>query len=53
MYNTGDDLEYQAELSKSIYVMCGVCLVFIIGMYVERTKPAPILPVHVETKGTI
>lgn len=43
-----DEVEYQIEVAKSIYIMCGVFLVFIVGMAVERTKQArsPVLPVY-------
>lgn len=33
-----DEVEYQIEVAKSIYIMCAVFLVFIVGMVVERTK---------------
>lgn len=48
-----DDYEYQVEVSKSIYIMCGVAIVFLFGLFVERYKQKPpILPMFVETKGT-
>ena len=56
MYNSGDndDIEYQLEVAKAIYIMGGVCIVFVAGLIVERTKPIPpLLPMHIETKGTI
>ncbi len=45
-----DDYAYQAEVSKSIYIMCGVVIVFLLGLVVERNKPAPVV---VETKNTV
>jgi len=48
-----DDYEYQAEVAKSVYIMCGVVIVFLFGLIVERTKlKSPILPMYVETKAT-
>ncbi len=34
-----DEVEYQIEIAKSIYIMCAVFLVFIVGMVIERRKP--------------
>ena len=48
-----DGYVYQAELSKAIYIMCGVVLVFLLGIVVERQKPGPLLPIVVETKNTV
>jgi hypothetical protein len=48
-----DDYEYQAEVAKSIYIMCGVGIVFLFGLFIERNKQKPpILPMHVENKAT-
>jgi hypothetical protein len=48
-----DDYEYQNEVAKSIYIMCGVGIVFLLGLFIERNKQKPpILPMHVENKAT-
>lgn len=53
MDNIDDDIVYQTEVSKSIYIMCGVAIVFLLGLIVERTKQkSHILPMFVETKAT-
>ena len=52
MESIDDGYVYQAEVSKAIYIMCGVAIVFIVGLVMERQKPVlPLLPV--ETKNTV
>lgn len=52
MESIDDGYTYLAEVSKAIYIMCGVAIVFIVGMVIERQKTTlPLLPV--ETKNTV
>lgn len=42
-----DDYEYQQEVSRIIYVLCSMSLVFIISLVCKKDKK-PLLPMYVE-----
>lgn len=41
-----DDYEYQQEVTRIIYVLCGISLVFILSLAFKQEKK-PLLPMYV------